>query len=65
MTEIVDLEGEKQRLFIIKIGGNVIDDETALRSFLVDFAKVNSRGPGSLCILIHGGGKIATKIGEQ
>jgi acetylglutamate kinase len=53
------------KLFVIKLGGNVIDDEKALRSFLVDFAEVNSRGLETRCILIHGGGKIATKIGEQ
>lgn len=46
--------------FIIKIGGNVIDDEARLTSFLKDFAAV----PGKK-VLIHGGGKIATKIGQQ
>lgn len=49
-----------QKLFIIKIGGNVIDNETSLRSFLKDFAEV----PGKK-ILVHGGGKIATSIGKQ
>ena len=44
-------------LFVIKIGGNVIDDEANLTSFLQDFAAI--RQPK---ILIHGGGKIATKI---
>ncbi|MEJ7679243.1 MAG: acetylglutamate kinase [Segetibacter sp.] len=49
-----------KRLFIIKIGGNVIDDEKTLQSFLKDFAAIEEKK-----ILIHGGGKIATKIGEQ
>lgn len=49
-----------EKLFIIKIGGNVIDNEAALQEFLSTFAVV----PGKK-ILIHGGGKIATKIGEQ
>lgn len=49
-----------EQLFVIKIGGNVIDNEEALRLFLADFAKVQGRK-----ILIHGGGKIATKIGEK
>lgn len=49
-----------ERLFVIKIGGNVIDNEALLQSFLKDFAAIK----GSK-ILIHGGGKIATKIGEQ
>ncbi len=49
-----------KRLFIIKIGGNVVDDEKALQSFLKDFSAIEGKK-----ILIHGGGKIATKIGEQ
>jgi acetylglutamate kinase len=49
-----------EKLFIIKIGGNVIDDEKNLSSFLDDFAAV--KGPK---ILVHGGGKIATKIGDK
>ena len=48
------------KLFIIKVGGNVIDNEDSLRSFLVDFASA-----GVKKILVHGGGKIATKIGER
>lgn len=49
-----------EKLFLIKIGGNVIDDEKALFSFLKDFAAIDGKK-----ILVHGGGKIATKIGEQ
>ena len=49
-----------QRLFVIKIGGNVIDDPISLSSFLDDFASIRERK-----ILVHGGGKIATRIGEQ
>jgi len=49
-----------EKLYIIKIGGNVIDDELQLSSFLKDFATVDG-----IKILIHGGGKIATKIGEK
>ncbi|MCM1449519.1 MAG: acetylglutamate kinase [Clostridiales bacterium] len=45
---------------VIKIGGNVIDDETKLDAFLLDFAKVD--GPK---ILVHGGGKIATRMAER
>lgn len=47
-------------LFVIKIGGNVIDDENNLSAFLKNFAVIKGRK-----ILIHGGGKIATKIGDQ
>lgn len=48
------------KLFIIKVGGNVIDNEGFLQSFLADFASANIKK-----ILVHGGGKIATKIGEK
>ena len=49
-----------ESLFVIKIGGNVIDDAAALQSFLTNFAAIKAKK-----ILVHGGGKIATKIGEQ
>jgi acetylglutamate kinase len=48
------------KLFVIKIGGNVIDSEEALQSFLKDFAAVEGKK-----ILVHGGGKIATRIGDK
>ena len=49
-----------QRLFVIKVGGNVIDDEEKLKSFLQSFASVKSHK-----VLVHGGGKIATEIGNK
>ena len=45
-------------LIIIKIGGNVIDDATALDKFIEKFAAINEPK-----ILIHGGGKLATEMG--
>ncbi len=47
-------------VFVIKIGGNVLDDPAALQQFLRDFASI--KGPK---ILVHGGGKIATRLGDQ
>jgi acetylglutamate kinase len=47
-------------LYIIKIGGNVIDDEAALKSFLGIFASVDAKK-----ILVHGGGKLATGMAEK
>lgn len=44
---------------IIKIGGNVIDNDTALPVFLERFAQI----PGYK-ILVHGGGKLATRLAE-
>ena len=41
------------------ISANIIDDETRLLAFLDSFAKV----PGKK-ILVHGGGKLATKVAE-
>lgn len=55
-----DLANNKERLFIIKIGGNVIDDPKNLDSFLKEFANIEGKK-----ILVHGGGKIATSIGEK
>lgn len=45
---------------IIKIGGNVIDKPDALRKFLIDFSSLEETK-----ILVHGGGAVAAKIGEQ
>jgi acetylglutamate kinase len=45
------------QLFVIKIGGNIIDDELKLASFLEDFAAIDGNK-----ILIHGGGKLATQL---
>lgn len=48
------------KLYIIKIGGNVLDNELALGQFQKDFASIQAPK-----ILVHGGGKIATKLGDQ
>jgi acetylglutamate kinase len=50
----------KEELYVIKIGGNIIDDETKLDSFLEKFSDL----PGKK-ILVHGGGKLATKLAEK
>ncbi|RYY47854.1 MAG: acetylglutamate kinase [Chitinophagaceae bacterium] len=47
------------KLYIIKIGGNIIDDEQGLDHFLAEFAAL----PGHK-ILVHGGGKLATRVAE-
>ena len=47
-------------LKIIKIGGNIIDDAAVLRDFLKDFATISSPK-----ILIHGGGKLATRLAQE
>jgi len=50
----------KEALTIVKIGGNVIDNEIMLSSFLESFSKITTPK-----ILIHGGGKLATQLSER
>ena len=49
-----------EKLHVIKIGGNIIDDESKLDQFLKDFAAIDGKK-----ILVHGGGMLATKLAEQ
>lgn len=49
-----------EKLFIIKIGGNVIDNDADLSSFLQSFATIQGQK-----ILVHGGGKLATELAER
>lgn len=49
-----------ETLKVIKIGGNIINNETALYAFLEKFAAL--KGPK---ILVHGGGKLATSLAQQ
>ena len=48
-----------EKLYVIKIGGNIIDDELKLSSFLQSFASIQGKK-----ILVHGGGKLATRVAE-
>ena len=45
---------------VIKIGGNVIDNPEALNEFIVSFSKIE--GPK---VLVHGGGKVASKLAKD
>ncbi|WP_299888987.1 acetylglutamate kinase [uncultured Lacinutrix sp.] len=47
-------------LKVVKIGGNIIDNEIMLQNFLLEFSKI--KGPR---ILIHGGGKLATQLANK
>jgi acetylglutamate kinase len=51
---------DMNKLYVTKIGGNVLDDDEALNRFLKDFASIQAPK-----ILIHGGGAMATKIGNR
>lgn len=45
---------------VVKIGGKVAEDENSLNKFLKDFAALDGAK-----ILVHGGGVVASKIGEK
>lgn len=49
-----------QKLTVVKIGGNIVDNEAALQSFLDIYTQID--GPK---ILVHGGGKLATRLAKQ
>jgi acetylglutamate kinase len=50
----------KEKLSIIKIGGNIIEDDTSLNAFLKLFSTVEGKK-----ILVHGGGKSATAMASK
>jgi acetylglutamate kinase len=52
--------GDRPPLTVIKIGGNIIDDEKKLSYFLKQFTSIEGKK-----ILVHGGGKLATRLAEQ
>ncbi len=45
---------------VIKIGGNIIDDSVKLEAFLTELSQL-----GEAFVLVHGGGKIATKTADK
>jgi len=50
----------KEKLTIIKVGGAVVEDEEQLQQLLKDFSAIEGAK-----ILVHGGGRRATKIAAQ
>src|ERR1700733_5685079 len=49
-----------EKIYIIKIGGNFLDEASKISSFLRNFARIKEKK-----ILVHGGGKLATQLAEQ
>ena len=49
-----------KKIYVIKIGGNIIDNAEALDIFLQKFSDINESK-----ILIHGGGKLATELAAK
>jgi acetylglutamate kinase len=50
----------RDNLTIIKVGGNVVEEEASLKSLLKDFSRI-----AGYKILVHGGGKTATTLSEK
>ena len=50
----------KEKLTIVKVGGAVVEDELQLSQLLKDFGAINGRK-----VLVHGGGRKATKMAER
>ncbi|SFN77523.1 N-acetylglutamate kinase [Chryseobacterium oleae] len=50
----------KEKLYIIKIGGALIDDPELLDQFLEQFSEIKEKK-----ILVHGGGKLATTLADK
>lgn len=48
------------KLTIIKVGGKIVEEESSLKQLLHDFSKIEG-----FKILVHGGGRSATKIAER
>ena len=48
------------RLSIVKVGGKIVEEEQSLRQLLNDFSQIEGYK-----ILVHGGGRSATKLAEQ
>ena len=49
-----------EKLYIIKIGGNIVDNPTLLTECLSAFSKLEGQA-----ILVHGGGKLATSLAKD
>ena len=50
----------KEKLTIVKVGGAVVEDEAQLSQLLKDFSAIEGRK-----VLVHGGGRKATKMAAQ
>ncbi|MEN9919672.1 MAG: acetylglutamate kinase [Bacteroidota bacterium] len=50
----------KNKLSIVKVGGKIVEEQDSLKKLLKDFSLIEGHK-----ILVHGGGRSATKIGER
>lgn len=49
-----------EKLTVIKVGGKIVEEEAALYKLLDDFAAIEGYK-----VLVHGGGRSATKLAAQ
>ena len=54
------IDAMKEKLTVIKVGGKIVEEEATLRRLLDDFAAIKGNK-----VLVHGGGRSATKIASQ
>ena len=50
----------KEKLTIVKVGGAIVEDEAQLSQLLKDFSAIEGKK-----VLVHGGGRKATKVAES
>ena len=50
----------KEKLTVVKVGGKIVEEEDSLVPLLEDFSKIEGKK-----VLVHGGGRSATKIAGQ
>lgn len=51
---------DREKIKVFKIGGNVVDNPVALSTFVKDFSRIEGKK-----ILVHGGGKEATRLSAK
>ena len=49
-----------EKLIVVKVGGKIVEEEQTLRQLLNDFAAIEGHK-----VLVHGGGRSATKLAAQ
>ena len=49
-----------EKLIVVKVGGKIVEEEETLRQLLQDFAAIEGHK-----VLVHGGGRSATKLATQ
>ncbi len=58
--ELIRNQEMREKLTVIKVGGKIVEEEATLHKLLNDFAAIDGHK-----VLVHGGGRSATKIAAQ